>query len=449
MIDSTEGSILLIGIVVFVGESSRGILFPSLWSLCRTLGGNTVDLGYLVGTFSLGRLLMTPLLSYLCDRQGHKVSLILANIILAIGAVLWANTYIIGDIRCLYIAQLLLGIGSGSLGVTRSFISERTELRNRTGMLANITAIQYAGFTISPIIGSALIFIVQHSTIVNNQYPVFALPAYMITFMAFFVLTSLYISFRDTVSVAVIDDEVVADLLDDFEKQSPSSLEEDLNTKTSLNDKDNNINLNHTVKTNMLTMIIFMLLLNITLKGSIAVYETLGAQIAIDNHGMSMSTLGVMISLSGAVGSIQLLAFSSFWSKYFTDIQLILGGMGIMIIAQFIFVIPIFQSTSIIQYITSTVLMYAIGYPIGHTALLGLFSKIQKSGKHSIMMGWFAAVGSLSRIVFPIGTSYLNQYINNGAFLIVLVLLIISFVGVVNIKLELMQVIERSHDLTH
>ena len=32
------------------------------------------------------------------------------------------------------------------------------------------------------------------------------------------------------------------------------------------------------------------------------------------------------------------------------------------------------------RYVTSVVLMYAVGYPIGHTAVLGAFSKIQKSG---------------------------------------------------------------------
>ena len=62
-----------------------------------------------------------------------------------------------------------------------------------------------------------------------------------------------------------------------------------------------------------------------------------------------------------------------------TDIQLMLGGIGVMIIAQLIGLsygrVPQYG-----RYLTSVVLMYAVGYPIGHTAVLGAFSKIQKSG---------------------------------------------------------------------
>ena len=56
-----------------------------------------------------------------------------------------------------------------------------------------------------------------------------------------------------------------------------------------------------------------------------------------------------------------------------------LGGIGVMIIAQLIGLsygrVPQYG-----RYLTSVVLMYAVGYPIGHTAVLGAFSKIQKSG---------------------------------------------------------------------
>lgn len=56
-----------------------------------------------------------------------------------------------------------------------------------------------------------------------------------------------------------------------------------------------------------------------------------------------------------------------------------LGGIAVMILAQLIGLsygqVPHFG-----RYVTSVVLMYAFGYPIGHTAVLGAFSKIQKSG---------------------------------------------------------------------
>jgi hypothetical protein len=47
-------SVLIIAAVTFVGDSSRGVLFPVLWTLCQSLGGNTLQLGLLVSTFSFG-----------------------------------------------------------------------------------------------------------------------------------------------------------------------------------------------------------------------------------------------------------------------------------------------------------------------------------------------------------------------------------------------------------
>lgn len=40
-----DPSMIIIGLVTFVGDSARGILFPALWPLCQALGGNKVDLG--------------------------------------------------------------------------------------------------------------------------------------------------------------------------------------------------------------------------------------------------------------------------------------------------------------------------------------------------------------------------------------------------------------------
>jgi hypothetical protein len=49
---------MLIGAIVFVGDSSRGVLFPILSTLNAILGGSNVDLGYLVAMFSIGYICM-------------------------------------------------------------------------------------------------------------------------------------------------------------------------------------------------------------------------------------------------------------------------------------------------------------------------------------------------------------------------------------------------------
>lgn len=65
-----------------------------------------------------------------------------------------------------------------------------------------------------------------------------------------------------------------------------------------------------------------MFLLNIATKGSISVYETLGAQIGLVDYNMSTVALGALVSGAGAVGFCQLLLFTSLWTKYFSGIFL-------------------------------------------------------------------------------------------------------------------------------
>lgn len=47
--------------------------------------------------------------------------------------------------------------------MTRAFVVEQYEPKRRTEVLALITALQYAGFTVSPIVGSGLVAIGNRS----------------------------------------------------------------------------------------------------------------------------------------------------------------------------------------------------------------------------------------------------------------------------------------------
>ena len=133
-------------------------------------------------------------------------------------------------------------------------------------------------------------------------------------------------------------------------------------------------------------------------------------------------------------------------SRLLTDIQLMLGGIAVMIAAQLIG-LSYGGKQHFERYATSVVLMYAIGYPIGHTAVLGAFSKIQKSGPQAALMGWFATSGSLSRIIFPILSGYLDKAVKNSPFNIVLFVLSLSYLGIVMLKTEMRTYIELGREI--
>ena len=394
-------SVVVVGFIVFVGDSSRGILFPSLFLLCKSLGGTTTDLGYLVAAFSFGRLIATAPLGYYCDRFGHKKSLIIANVILMVGSIVWANAYATGKLSSLYCAQFLMGCGSGTLGVTRSYIVEQVVPEERTNILAIMTALQYAGFTVSPFLGSLLGLIGKTS----NSYWEFALPSFFISLISFYSILALVSFFND--------------------------IPRNSNT-THLNKSPTQQEIGRTpMEMAFIYVLLLLILLNVATKGSIAVYETLAAEMAATDFMLSSSLFGFIISLSGSVGSLQLLFFKQIWSSRMTDTQLMLVGMFLMSVAQLLLFTFGGVKADLSRFLVCVIIMYSIGYPVGHTAVLGAFSKLQKNGPQAALLGWFASAGSFARIVFPAMAGFLDSEVHIFPFNIVLMLLSLSAIGII------------------
>lgn len=168
------------------------------------------------------------------------------------------------------------------------------------------------------------------------------------------------------------------------------------------------------------------MLLNVSTKGSIASFETMGISFAESHFQMASSRAGTIVASSGLCGVFALLSMGHL-TTWFTDVQLIYGGMGVMGLG--IISLAGFNETvedgmdmnnPTWRYITAIFLIYAIGYPIGHTAVIGLFSKIVGRRPQGALLGWFASAGSLSRIMFPILSGYIARYSEISTLFIVL-----------------------------
>jgi ceroid-lipofuscinosis MFS transporter 7 len=151
----------IVCLVILIGDMSRGIMFPSMWPLVSSLGGSSVTLGYAVASFSFGRILVSPLFGTWSVTQGYTKTLLTSCSILLLGTLIYAQVENVGTTQFLIFAQIILGIGSGTLGVTRAFVAEVTATRNRTTYMAWITAVQYAGFTVTPFLGAFFNIVLQ------------------------------------------------------------------------------------------------------------------------------------------------------------------------------------------------------------------------------------------------------------------------------------------------
>ena len=120
----------------------------------------------------------------------------------------------------------------------------------------------------------------------------------------------------------------------------------------------------------------------------------------INKFDWSSSQVGLTFSSFGIAGVLILLSFPIL-TLHASDMELILFGMCIMV-ASCIVVALQYQNSSEGRFMLALAMMYSVGYPIGHTALIGKFSKLLKSGQQGTYLGWFGSAGSLARILFPL-----------------------------------------------
>jgi ceroid-lipofuscinosis MFS transporter 7 len=120
------------------------------------------------------------------------------------------------------------------------------------------------------------------------------------------------------------------------------------------------------------------MLLNVSTKGSIGAFETMGISFAESHFGLEPALAGLIVSINGMIGVSALLSMG--WlGRFFTDVQMILGGIMVCALGIISFApldaVEDGGSNSILHYTLGIFMIYGIGYPIGHTAVIGLFSK--------------------------------------------------------------------------
>jgi MFS transporter, ceroid-lipofuscinosis neuronal protein 7 len=360
---------LCVCFVILLGDMSRGVMFPSMWPLVESLGGTQVLLGYAVAAFSFGRVLVNPLFGAWSHSMGYTKTLTLSICILMLGTLMYAQVPAIGRLDFLIVAQTVLGIGSGTLGVTRAFVADVTATRSRTTYMAWMTAVQYGGFTVTPIVGAWFNYMLQDNDIylLPNGWVrlnMYTAPAYFMFVLCLITLVILSLFFKDRHRIATSKEGA------DLRKST---------RRAAIEDYANSSLCGWCFGGGCMTVfdccIMGCMLLNVATKGSIASFETLGIAVAQSHFDMTSSRAGAIVAACGAVGVMTLLSMGRL-ERHMSDVHMITAGI-ILMIAGISILVPIKEDVvnPPWRYATAIFLLYGIGYPLGHTAVIGLFSK--------------------------------------------------------------------------
>lgn len=313
---------------------------------------------------------------------------------MTIACILFAQVYRVNSIYYLIFTQMMLGVGSATLGVTRAFVAEITATRQRTVYIALLTAVQYGGFTVTPLFGALIMHVFQEKRyefgfLIFDQY---SAAAYFMSLLSACTLAVLITKFQNRI------------------RTKPNKKKKSSRTAERDEIADRTMFMGITVYD---AALLGCMLLNVSTKGSIGSFETLGISFAESHFNLEPETAGFIVSVNGMIGVIALLSMSQL-GKYFTDIQMIVGGISICALGIIGFsTLQSFEDgadNATWKYFVGIFMIYGIGYPIGHTAVIGLFSKIVGRRAQGTLQGWFASAGSLARILFPIMSGYIAQF---------------------------------------
>ena len=127
--------------------------------------------------------------------------------------------------------------------------------------------------------------------------------------------------------------------------------------------------------------------------------------------GIPSTTVGITVGVCGVIGVILLLNFK-YVSRYFTDVQLVIGGQ--LAIATGIAIMTDYGNgnMNIAKFISGFFFIFALGFPINDTSIVGLFSKVCGNKPQGTLQGLLAMSSAIARLVVPILSAYISQYLN-------------------------------------
>jgi ceroid-lipofuscinosis MFS transporter 7 len=321
----------------------------------------------------------------------------------------------------LIVAQVLTGVGSGTLGVTRAFVSERTSGNERTYKMARLTAVQYTGFTVTPFIGSLFSWLLGDADFMIGPFRVtaYTCAAYFLTALSvacWLALNSCFVDYVPARDRPHSPTSLLAGAPPTAGSVAPPALPSSAGGRGDMDFRSVG------AWTEVDWCIFAGLVLNVCTKGSVGVYETMGIPLATAHFGVSNEIAGFTVSACGAAGVLALAFLMKPLVERFHDTKLMVGGVFVMI-ASCGFMVNYSSdgsTSSKWQYFLGIFTMYASGYPIGHTAVLTWYSKLSKQAAQGFLQGWFGSAGSVGRILLPAVSGIISECYGDNALFVCL-----------------------------
>eukprot|EP00178_Gracilaria_changii_P007298 TRINITY_DN232_c2_g1_i1.p1 TRINITY_DN232_c2_g1~~TRINITY_DN232_c2_g1_i1.p1 ORF type:complete len:623 (+),score=145.43 TRINITY_DN232_c2_g1_i1:426-2294(+) len=370
-------SLLVVYWVTLVSEASRGLMLPSTWPFFESLGGTKKMLGVFVASFSMGRMATTMPLGFLSDRYSTATVLCAASLIQVLGHLLYA---LAPSLRVLFASRVVVGFGSATMSVCRAHITRAIPTEIRTYHFAYLSALQFVGFAVLPGLGGLLATLPEYKPLPWLPFNGFTYPAYLLVLCNMLAVAVVYMFYFDPPRSAAAAAAAA--------EQAPEAP----HASVALAERAS-------LPPDAFALLV-CLLVNVVFRGVVAELETVCTPFLMEQYALHYASASYRISAMGFVGLLVYVAFKPIATR-FSDRSLLLFGLLLVLLGCApLAVLPLAARLPLAAYVLCVGVTWSVGYPLGQTAVLALFSKVLGALPAGGLLGLFSATGSVARISF-------------------------------------------------
>lgn len=177
---------------MFLSAVTFSIVLSSIWPYLLEVDythAHASFLGWVVAAYSFGQLVASPLFGFWADRRPAREPLFVALVINVVFSVLYCYCGAIpagisGYI--LIVSRAMVGFGAAVAAIVRSYVSEATTEKERTGAMAGVSSSQALGFILGPALGLAFVPLGSDGVVIDSirfHFNMYTGPGYLSALM--------------------------------------------------------------------------------------------------------------------------------------------------------------------------------------------------------------------------------------------------------------------------
>jgi len=382
---------LLVAWVTFLGEMSRGLVVPVLWPYLQVLNGSIQFLGLVASGFSFARFFAAPFFGWWSNKRSHKEVMLVCLCFLIAGNLVYA---LYPPPWVLLVSRIVVGIGAGTLGQSRGYVSQVTTKEDRTRFVAYLTVSQFAGFAVTPGVSILLSYVdfdlFGFEWLETDGY---SSAGYLLAMLSLITFVVVWFVFVDPPKIVP--------------QPTPPKEKKDYDVSGRFYEAAANSVIALVRDPDFRKILLFSGLIFAT-RTAVAVVETASAQITQSSFSWDSQTLSYYLCGLGVLGTGILIALPFVCKRLGAIGEGLLLCLGVFSLAVGMVLMMPFRHDTMDQYtfVVGLGFTWSLGSALCQTLIISYLSQILNPDSQGAVMGWLASLGSVSRIIGAVWTGF-------------------------------------------